>query len=109
MLAQRAESVSHSEPRFVERLKLEAQTLEQLAGPGMRISLIFCLLWCSLFQVVYVLVQPLDVVVVRPLRLADGALVADDGYAVLAQRAVHVAVAVQGLFRAIGEGLQQQR
>ena len=62
-----------------------------------------------LVQVVMMVVQPLDVMVVAPLRLADLGLVTEDRHPVLAQRTVHVPGAVQRFPRPRGQRLQQQR
>src|SRR5262249_50941281 len=62
-----------------------------------------------LLEVMHVLVQSLHVVMVRPLRFAVAVLVADDRHPVLAQRAVHVAGAVQRFLGSLQERLHQQR
>ena len=55
-----------------------------------------------------VIVQTLDVVMVRPLGFAEGALVTRDRHAILTERAVHVAVAVQRLFGPLCEGFEKK-
>jgi hypothetical protein len=75
-----------------------------LLGHRSRLGVVMVVL---LIEVVDVGVQALHVVVVRALRLADVRLVADNRYAVLAERAIHVAGAVQGLVDAAFKRVEQ--
>ena len=60
-----------------------------------------------LVQVMHMGVQSLDVMVVRLLRFADLVLMAEDRHAILAERTVHVALAVQRFLGSLRERLQQ--
>ena len=55
----------------------------------------------------HVAVQALDMMMVRLLRLADVLLVADDRYAVLAQRAIHMTGPLQGFLGPFQKGFNQ--
>src|SRR5271165_3427171 len=61
------------------------------------------------FQLMHMPIQPLHMMMMRPLRFADRLFVADDRDAVLAERAVHVSRAVQRFLGPLGEGIEKQR